>query len=80
VDCSKLARTLPAFQPQWTVQRGIEELYAAYKRYDLRLDEFLGTRYLRIKHITAMQSQARLDAALRWQQDPPPANGGGKNV
>jgi nucleoside-diphosphate-sugar epimerase len=66
VDCSKLARTLPAFQPQWTVRRGIEELYAAYQRYNLRLDEFLGTRYLRIKHITAMQNQARLDAALRW--------------
>jgi nucleoside-diphosphate-sugar epimerase len=80
VDCDKLARTLPAFQPQWTVRRGIEELYAAYQRYDLRLDEFLGTRYLRIKHITTMQSQALLDAALRWQQGLTPANGGGENV
>jgi nucleoside-diphosphate-sugar epimerase len=59
---------------------GIEELYAAYKRCDLRLDEFLGTRYLRIKHITTMQSQALLDAALRWQQGPTPVNGGGENV
>jgi nucleoside-diphosphate-sugar epimerase len=68
VDCGKLARTLPAFQPQWTVRRGIEELYTAYKRYNLGLDEFLGTRYLRIKHITTLQGQGRLDAALRWQE------------
>ena len=26
VDCSKIARVLPAFQPQWTVRRGAEEL------------------------------------------------------
>jgi nucleoside-diphosphate-sugar epimerase len=68
VDCSKLTRTLPAFQPQWTVRRGIAELYTAYKRYSLCLDEFLGTRYLRIKHITTLQSQGRLDASLRWQE------------
>lgn len=66
VDCSKLAKTLPEFQPQWTVRRGIEELYAAYKRYDLTLEEFLGTRYVRIKHIRKLQSQGRLDETLRW--------------
>jgi nucleoside-diphosphate-sugar epimerase len=80
VDCGKLARTLPAFQPQWTVRRGIEELYTAYKRYNLGLDEFLGTRYLRIKHITALQSQGQLDVALRWQQRPTLANGRSEHV
>ncbi len=29
VDCTKLATALPAFQPQWTVRRGIEQLFAA---------------------------------------------------
>lgn len=68
VDCSKLARTLPEFKPQWTVRRGIEELYAAYKKYNLTLDEFLGTKYLRIQQIRKLQRERRLDATLRWQR------------
>src|SRR5437667_7908293 len=35
VDCGKIARALPEFQPQWTVQRGVEQLYAAYRRHGL---------------------------------------------
>ena len=31
VNCDKIAETLPEFQPQWTVRRGVEELYAAYR-------------------------------------------------
>ena len=32
VNCDKIAETLPAFEPQWTVRRGVEELYDAYLR------------------------------------------------
>ena len=37
VDCSKIARVLPEFEPQWTVRRGVEELYEAYVRNGLTL-------------------------------------------
>ena len=67
VDCSKLARTLPQFTPQWTVRRGIEELQAAFRRYGLTRDEFLGARYLRIKQIQKLQREGRVDATLRWR-------------
>jgi nucleoside-diphosphate-sugar epimerase len=67
VDCSKLARTLPEFKPQWTVQRGIEQLYKSYKAHGLTLDEFLGTKYMRIKHIKKLQDAGQLDTTLRWQ-------------
>ncbi|HXH08836.1 MAG TPA: NAD(P)-dependent oxidoreductase [Alphaproteobacteria bacterium] len=66
VDCSKIRQVLPKFQPQWTVREGIEELYEAYQRHGLTRDEFLSRRYLRIKHVRALQSQGRLDAQLRW--------------
>ncbi|MEM9093246.1 MAG: SDR family oxidoreductase, partial [Cyanobacteria bacterium P01_F01_bin.53] len=29
VDCSKILRVLPEFQPQWSARKGVEELYAA---------------------------------------------------
>jgi nucleoside-diphosphate-sugar epimerase len=66
VDCSKLAGTLPEFQPQWTVRRGIEELYEAYRRCHLNRDQFLSSRYLRINHIRDMLREGRLDRELRW--------------
>jgi nucleoside-diphosphate-sugar epimerase len=68
VDCSKIARTLPEFQPMWTVPRGVQQLYAAYRFHDLSAFEFMGTKYLRIKRIQQLQHEGRLDNALRWRQ------------
>ncbi|MBI3408480.1 MAG: SDR family oxidoreductase [Planctomycetes bacterium] len=65
VDCGKIARTLPQYRPQWTVRRGVEQLYDAYRRHRLTEAEFLGTKYLRIKRIKLMQSEGRLDNSLR---------------
>jgi nucleoside-diphosphate-sugar epimerase len=67
VDCSKIARVLPEFTPQWTVRRGAEELYEAYARNGLTFDEFTGTRYLRINRVRELQEAGRLDDDLRWR-------------
>lgn len=66
VNCDKIARTLPEFRPQWTVRRGIKQLYAAYKEHRLTIDEFTSSRYIRIKHLSSLLATARLDSALRW--------------
>lgn len=67
VNCEKISRTLPEFRPQWTVRRGIEQLYKCYQMHNLTLDEFVGTRYTRIKHIKRLQGEGRIDASLRWR-------------
>jgi nucleoside-diphosphate-sugar epimerase len=66
VDFGRIQRVLPEFQPRWTVQKGVEELYEAYRRYGLTEDEFLGGRYVRLNEIKRLQSEGRLDAELRW--------------
>jgi nucleoside-diphosphate-sugar epimerase len=66
VDCGKLMRTLPEYQPEWTVRRGMEQLRDAFKRNGLTSEELLGDRYFRIKRIRALQSEGLLDASLRW--------------
>jgi nucleoside-diphosphate-sugar epimerase len=66
VDCSKLAETLPAYRPQWTVPRGVAELSAAFQQHHLSAEEFAGHRYLRIKNIQRLQSEGRLGEDLRW--------------
>jgi nucleoside-diphosphate-sugar epimerase len=66
VDCEKIKRTLPEYQPQWNVRRGMEQLRDAFERNGLTREELMSDRYFRIKRIRALQSQGLLDASLRW--------------
>jgi nucleoside-diphosphate-sugar epimerase len=68
VNCDKIAQTLPEFRPQWTVRRGIEQLYVAYKEHALTVQEFTGSRYTRIKHLSSLLATERLDPTLRWSR------------
>ena len=67
VDCSKIARVLPQFEPLWTVRRGVEQLHDAYARNGLTFDQFTGSRYLRINRVSELQEAGRLDDELRWR-------------
>ena len=71
VDCSKIARLLPDFQPQWDARKGAEEAYAAYGAVGLAEDEFEGARYRRIHHIKKLMSDGLLSKDLRWRQPEP---------
>lgn len=65
VDCSKIFDQLPAFQPQWTVPTGVQELYDAYLQHGLTLDRLVGPDLQRIRHILALQATGALDADMR---------------
>ena len=67
VDCSKIARVLPEFEPRWTVSRGVEQLHDAYVCHGLTFGQFTGTRYLRINRVRELQEAGRLDDDLRWR-------------
>jgi hypothetical protein len=68
VDCSKIARTLPDFRPQWNVRRGVEQLYQAFGAAGLTSEQFLGHKYLRLKQIRKLQDEGRLNGDIRWQR------------
>ncbi|RIK34726.1 MAG: NAD-dependent dehydratase [Chloroflexi bacterium] len=68
VNMDKLARTLPEFKPQWNVRRGAQELYAAYQKTGITVDEFEGSRYRRVSHIKGLIASGRLDENLRWRE------------
>ena len=65
VSFEKIARVLPAFKPQFDARRGAEQLYAAYRRSALTLDEFEGPRYQRIGHIQKLIADGVLASDLR---------------
>jgi len=69
VDCSKIAETLPSFQPVWTVRAGVTELYAAFQEVGLTLDDLEGERLMRIRTIQRYQRQERLGTDLKWLSD-----------
>ena len=66
-DFSRILKTLPAFQPKWNARRGARELYEAYRKVGLRVEDFEGPRYKRIDHIQGLLASGRLNSNLRWQ-------------
>lgn len=70
VDCSFIRSQLPSFQPQWTVRRGIEEIFAAYQQFGLTKDQLESSRFQRIKHVRELQQSGRLDDDLRHVGEP----------
>ena len=70
VNCDKIHRVLPGFRPQWTARKGAQELYDAYRTAGLTAEDLQRGRYLRISQIQRLQSAGRLDASLRWMQQP----------
>lgn len=66
VDFSRIASELPGFRPRWTVRAGVEQLVQAYREHGLTAEEFLSSRYLRIRTVLEHQQAGRLDENLRW--------------
>jgi nucleoside-diphosphate-sugar epimerase len=66
VEFDKIAAALPAFKPQWTVPLGAKQLYDAYKKVGLLVEEFEGPRYRRITHLENSLKSCVVDQTLRW--------------
>jgi nucleoside-diphosphate-sugar epimerase len=66
VDTAKIQRLLPEFRPEWTIAKGAQELYAAYRKAKLDPDTFEGPRFNRIAHIQQLLADRRLGSDLRW--------------
>jgi nucleoside-diphosphate-sugar epimerase len=66
-DFGKIHRQLPEFKPRWNARRGAEELYAAYRRAGLVLEDCEGPRFKRIDHLKHLLATGRVDATLRWR-------------
>lgn len=66
IDFSKAENSLPGFEPTWTVEDGVRELFEAFVRMGLTGDIFERSRYSRVARILSLLDGAALDAKLRW--------------
>ena len=67
VNFDKLHTTFPEIGLQWTVPKGIVQLYNEYKRIGLNADDYEGVQYKRIAHIKHLLANNELDESLRWK-------------
>jgi nucleoside-diphosphate-sugar epimerase len=65
VDFSKAERSLPGYNPTWTLRAGIEEIYAAYKSALMTKEIFLGPKYYRLRTVMGLQERGVIDSQLR---------------
>lgn len=68
VNCDRLPQTVSGFRPVWNARRGAQELYDAYQRHSITLDDFEGIRFQRIAHIRHLLETGQLDETLRWRK------------
>jgi len=64
----RISRALPRcfrFQPKWDARRGARELYDAYKKVDLRVEDSEGARYKRMRPHPGIAGIGRLNSDLR---------------
>lgn len=72
VSGDKLAGTL-GYETQWTVRRGVEELYAAYSAAGLTKEQLEGGSLMRIQHVRELLAAGTLGADLRFTSASSPA-------
>lgn len=65
VDSSKIQTHLSQYRPTWTVAAGVQELYDAYVRHGLAVEDFEGPLYKRVAHIRHLLREHLIDASLR---------------
>ena len=71
VDFSKLTGTFPDLRLRWSVREGIEELAGAYSKYGLTYEDFLSSRFVRLRRIRELLTLGVVDEMLRRQAGEP---------
>jgi nucleoside-diphosphate-sugar epimerase len=69
VDFSKLNETFPGLELGWHVPDGVNQLVDAYVQHGLTYQEFLSSRFVRLRRIRELLSAGLIDQMLRRQTD-----------
>lgn len=68
VDFGKIGRILTSFKPRWDASLGAKQLYEAFQKVGVTVDEFEGPRYRRITHLESSIAFGLLDGTLRRRE------------
>jgi nucleoside-diphosphate-sugar epimerase len=65
VDFGKVAQSVPAFVPRWTVTEGVQQLSRVFRAAGLSATDLEATRFRRAGRVRQLLSEGALDASLR---------------
>lgn len=63
---AKFARTFPDFEWQWTAKKGANNLAETFAKVGLTADQYSGERYTRLKWLSKLLNENKLDRNLYW--------------
>ncbi|MFN8258864.1 MAG: NAD(P)-dependent oxidoreductase [Bacteroidales bacterium] len=66
VNFDLIAKELSNFKPQWTLKKGIEEVYEGYKKYKMDNDKFTNRYFIRLKQLQYHLNNKKLNDQLFW--------------
>ncbi|RJQ78012.1 SDR family oxidoreductase [Pseudonocardiaceae bacterium YIM PH 21723] len=64
VDFARITERLPQYKPEWTIRRGAEELYEAYRKHGLTQESFTRS-FTRLAHLSDRKAAGTLGDDLR---------------
>jgi nucleoside-diphosphate-sugar epimerase len=67
VDFAKVDTIFPDMNLRWSVREGVAELVGAYTKYGLNHDDFVSSRFVRLRRIRELMSAGIVDEMLRRQ-------------
>ncbi len=68
VDCDKLRRVVPTFQPQWDVPRGVRQLFEGFSAVGVATGDLEGISFFRLRKLQHLLSTGQIDSSLHWQR------------
>ena len=63
VSFDKITSSLPGFEAKWTVERGVQQAYEAFRDANLELDDFLSSRFIRLKRVQELIDAGEVDGS-----------------
>src|SRR4051812_22903010 len=66
VNCDKLAKLVPAYQPQWSARAAAKQVYEAIKKYGLTVEEFEGAKFARLPHMKKLIAEGVMDERFNY--------------
>lgn len=66
VSFEKIRRALPAFAPQWNLEKGAAEIGTRFKNGGLTTSDFKGPKYVRLERLKQLISEKKLNSQLTW--------------
>ena len=66
-DFSRFATTFPEFKFRWSVPAGARDLCNSLREIGITADDFVDRRFTRLKWLSYLLDNGRLDGSLRWR-------------